>query len=218
MLISRPVINREGRMLRGAPIMEIEEYKSLVDRCARLRLDYIIPNGSPVHARILIAKLFETARQSVSIVSGELIDATKDGQDIYGYADVVSSAAAFLRREGTKLNIVLERGIDRGDQNRFLSAVAGDPERKGEIVVFPNTQAVNSTFTPHLLITDASAYRLELDNKSVEAVANFGDIGGGEMVGQLFDKLRAYVSELKKPSLHLLPGAKLATELATAAA
>jgi hypothetical protein len=197
-------------MAREAATMDIERYKLLVDRCARERLDYIISNGSPMHARVLIAKLFDTARQSASIVSGQLIDATSDGAEVYGYNEVIASAFQFLRRAGTKLQIILEQPIHLQLENRFLKAVVDDVDRKGSVVIYPATAAVNITRTPHLMVTDALAYRLELDNKDVQAFANFGDNAGAASVINLFNSLEGYVQQIGKHCLTFLPGQRLA--------
>jgi hypothetical protein len=189
-----------------AKIVDIERYKLLVDRCARERLDYVISNGSPEHARILIAKLFDTARQVASIVSGQLIDSTEKGVEIYAYNEVIACASQFLRREGTKLKIVLEEAIHLQLENRFVKTIVNDSDRKGTVVIYPATEAVNATRTPHLMVTDALGYRLELDNKKVEAFANFGDDRGAESVIVLFKKLEDYVRQLKKSCLTFAPG------------
>ena len=197
-------------MADEALAMDIEEYKLLVDRCARERLNRIIPNGSPIHARILIAKLFETARHTAVLVSGQLMDTTKDGDEVYGYKDVITAAVQFLRRQGSKCQIILEEPIDMGVRNRFLRATINDNDRKGEIVIYPKTEAVTVTSTPHLMVNDALAYRLELDNKKIEAFANFGDERYAASVVQLFQKLESYVQQLGKRRLSFLPGQQFA--------
>jgi hypothetical protein len=187
-------------MMPGSKVVavDIEGYKTLVDRCARERLDYVIPNGSPEHARVLIAKLLETARNSAAIVSGELIDTTGTGVEVYGFADVVTSAQNFLRRQGSKLKIILERRIDKQLENRFLAEVINDPLRKGQVAIYSDTGAVNATKTPHLMVTDALGYRLEIDNSNVEAFANFGDAPSAKEVLKLFDGLEMYIQQLGK--------------------
>jgi len=56
------------------------------------------------------------------------------------------------------------------------------------------------------MVTDALAYRLELDNKRIEAFANFGDDKGAESVIVVFNKLRDYVRQLGKVRLRFSPG------------
>lgn len=195
-----------NQMANKAKIVDIERYKLLVDRCARERLDYVISNGSPHHARILIAKLFDTARQLASIVSGELVDTTEDNVEVYGYEEVIFSALHFLRREGTKLQIILEDPINLQSDNRLLKAVINDVDRKGAVVIYPATGAVAVTRTPHIMVTDALAYRLE--TKKIEAFANFGDDKGATSVTALFNKLQDYVGQAGKKCLTFSPGQK----------
>jgi len=197
-------------MMAEASTVDIESYKALVDRCARERLDHVISNGSPVHARVLISKLFETARHGAFIVSGKLLNATESGVEVYAYPDVVRAAMGFLRRPGSSLQIILEDPIDLLMENKFLASTINDVDRKGDVIVYPGTKAVNTTRSPHLMVTDALAYRLELDNKEFEAFANFGDDATAISVQNLFKKLEGYLHQLRKPRLSFSPGQRFA--------
>jgi hypothetical protein len=187
------------------PVVSIDQYKELVDRCARERLDYIISNGLPSHARVLIAKLFETARQSVSIVSRHLTDVTGANEDIYGDPNVIAQAVQFLRREGTRLEIILDEAVHFGTKNRFLHTVIGDEGRKGDVVLYPDTGIIKNNKTPHFMVTDALAYRFEIDDKRVTALANFGDKRTATLLQALFHDTREYVCALDKKDLRFGP-------------
>lgn len=193
-----------------APTMEIARFRELVDRCARTRLDCVIPNGSPVHARILIAKLFETALQHVAIVSGHLTDRTSDGEDIYGDADVVTSARHFLCRPNSQLEIVLDTTVDRGTSNRFLVEVVNDPSRLGVVTLFDATNAISKMHSPHFMVTDALAYRHEMSPAGIQALANFGDEKRAKLLQSLFDNLKRLLKSSSKVPLVFSPNVRFA--------
>jgi hypothetical protein len=195
-------------MQEASAAVDIHTYKQLVDRCARERLDQVIPNSSAEHARVLIIKLFETARQRAVIISGRLVDTTPDGCEVYGFKEVVDSARQFLKRHGTNLEIILEDPIDLGDKNRFLKTIVDDRERQGSVTIHPETGCVSSTRTPHMMASDALAYRMELDNEKVQAFANFGDSTAANLALEMFSDLETYVRSLKKKHFTFSPGQK----------
>ncbi len=180
--------------------LSLDAYRAIVNRCARERLNYPIANGSPFHARILISKLFEVATSRVAIITGALRVVDRHGTEIYGYKDVIETAKAFLRKPDTELSIIVQGGtIDGGSQNVFLRALADDPQRLGRVeTIVPNSDALGIG-VPHLMVVDASAYRMETaeaaanEHEEIEAIANFGD---RELSGRLqvyFDELAAYL-------------------------
>lgn len=195
--------------------LSLAKYIELVDRCARKRLDYPIPNESPQHARVLIAKLFETARRSVVIVSGQLTDKTSNGIDVYGEKTLVANAKNFLRRPNSKLQIVLVNPIHLGEENRLLKAVTNDRERKGELILFPGKNSKRSgkrtnerSALPHFMVTDALAYRYEQDDQRIKAVANFGDPKTASKLRELFEEIVEYISSERAQQFTFEPGDK----------
>jgi hypothetical protein len=198
---------------------ELQKYKELVDRCARDRLDFPIPNGSPSHARILIAKLFETAQSEVCILSGQLTDVTKLGIPIYGHEDVLDNARQFLRQVGSNLHIVVQKPVHHGDNNQLLRCVIEDHDRKGEVVLYHCDKQTNNTDPPHFMVTDALAFRFEtgdtkitLDSADapVTAIANFGDGKSAKTLRKGFRAIAEHLSE-KRREHRFPPGAKFQT-------
>ncbi len=162
---------------------DLNKYIELVDVCARERIDFRIPNGSPKHARVLISKLFETARQEVLLVSGRLTDITEKNEsdpdmsevEIYGHAPLINNARSFLKRSGSTLRIIVMQPVHLGNANRFLKGLINDPERQGEVSLYNADSDTVATKPPHFVVTDALAFRYETDDENVVAVANFGD-------------------------------------------
>jgi hypothetical protein len=187
--------------------VSLETYRDLVKICATRRLNCPIANGSALHARILITKLFEVAEKEVVIVSGSLRDKTASGVDVYGYPPVISAAKSFLADPGTQLNIVLQHGVlDCGDKNRMLTALVNDPERLGTITLTIPTLGVLDSSVPHFMIADGSAYRMETGADAapgverLTAVANFGDDKTSADLRTFFDEVSEFLATLLPPA------------------
>ncbi|GEM_PF-1724538 len=188
--------------------IDIRTYTELVASCARDRLNYPIPNGDPTHARILITKLFETARQDVRLLSGMLTDRTTPGIDIYGHPDLIDNAKRFLRRPNSTLRIIIEKPIHLHMENRFLTGVVTDNARVGDIFLYFGQRLVDQLRIPHFLATDALAYRFELDDEKVKAVANFGDFRTAKRLFEVFDRLATFIGS-RNMHRRFAPGAEL---------
>ncbi|HEX4301781.1 MAG TPA: hypothetical protein VHZ78_03250 [Rhizomicrobium sp.] len=189
--------------------LEISRYEELVDLCARERLNQAIPNGSIAHARVLIGKLFETARKSAVIVSDCLTDRNDEQEEVYADAAVVARARDFLRRPGTCLKIMLESAPHNGVNNGFLKPVVEDKFRKGEVVVYLNSGLVSQGLASHFMANDAQAYRRQIKDKKFEAVANFGDFKTAQLLGTLFEEAELYAKQKSVPRHSFNAGAKL---------
>lgn len=194
---------------------DIKKYMELVAKCARNRLDHPIPNGSPAHARILIAKLFETARDNVCLLSGRLTDATETGEDVYGEENLIEQALRFLRRKGTRLRIILQSdALHKGADNRLLRKLVEDPRREGQIELYSGSELLKDVEMPHFMVTDALAYRFENDDTKTTAVANFGDADTAKTLRLYFRSVAEYLETnpaMDKNSIkRYAPGAVLA--------
>lgn len=197
-------------------IVPLRVYQELVDRCARDRLDLPIANGSAFHARILIAKLFEIAKEEVQIVSGKLTDTSAKGVDVYGHQPVIDQAKRFLSSPGTVLSIVLQDGrIDQGNDNRFLKQLMTDPARNGTIQVYAPPADIVDSATPHFMVADGGAYRLETakdadpKEEAIKAIANFGDLLSGRELAALFTDVQSILEEEEPgvvPTFVIAPG------------
>ena len=184
-----------------SPSISLGEYQKLVDFCATHRLNQPISNGSALHARILIEKLFEIAKGHVQLVSGSLTEVTSAGVDVYSYSPVIERAKSFLSTPGATLSIIVQSGsISSGDENKFLSELRNDPARMGSIdVIVPKPKLLGQS-APHFMVADGAAYRLETgsdalpQSESTAAVANFGDIKSASALVGLFNGLLSFLS------------------------
>jgi hypothetical protein len=177
-------------------------YQALVDRCARERLNLDIANGSALHARILIDKLFEIARANVFLVSGTVRETSGRGVEIYAHQKVIDSAKRFLALAESRLDIVVQSGeIDNGNGNRFLRSVINEPSRCGTVSLYlPDAGVLPENRTPHFMVSDRSAYRFETgkdanpENEKITAVANFGDVPKAQILASIFDDIVALLN------------------------
>lgn len=195
--------NKEEKLNKYSPLVSIDTYKALVDRCAKERLDYPIANGSAFHARILIAKLFEIAKKEVLLVTGHLRVQCQNGIDVYGYRDVIARAKNFLSDPSAKLKIVVQSGeVDGGDNNRFLKEIINNECRNGIVKLgIPTANALDSDF-PHFMVADGAAYRIEtgsdahLDHENITAIANFGDAPTAVNLRDFYTEVTSFLDEV----------------------
>jgi hypothetical protein len=182
--------------------LPVETYRLLVDQCAMHRFNYPIANGSPIHARILIAKLFEIAESEVVIVSGCLTHKSETGHDVYGHEPVVNAAKKFLSDPNAQLSIILQQGeMQDGDDNRFFHSVVNDPKRCGILTITTPPKGTLGTEIPHFMIADRASYRLETGSEAINkktdtmtAVANFGDQVTAADLRGYFDEVIDFIS------------------------
>lgn len=178
--------------------MSLAQYQRLVNRCASLRLDQSIANGSPRHAQILISKLFEVANHDVAIVSGALTNSVT-GIDIYGDPTVIRNAKAFVENPAATLRIVLESGeIDGGEENRFAREVIDHPGRNAPVVMFRPKDMAFEPRLPHFMVCDREFYRVETKPDETEAYANFGDSNAATGLRDFFDEITEFISDTAK--------------------
>ena len=187
-------------------IMSLGSYQALVDKCASERLDHPIANGSALHAKILISKLFEIAKSEVLLISGSLRIANEAGIEIYGFDSVIKNALSFLAKPNTKFSVIVQTGaIDKDNKNRFLSALIDDEKRKGSIDLLVPPKSIFDFSVPHFMVSDGSAYRLEtgedahtkLSANSITAVANFGDKQTAKDLKEYFSELAQFLVKEK---------------------
>ena len=189
-------MSSSGQATSHSPV-RIDRYIAIVNMCADTHADKDIANGNALHARYLIEKLFRVANSSVGIITGCLRQSDPDGVAIYAHPPVIEAAREFLRKEGSKLTIVVQSGeVDGGqDENAFVKAVAADTGRAGEFeILVARPGSIDDA--PHCMIADKSAYRLELGaagDDNIAAIANFGNPGVAASLADYFRDVVAYL-------------------------
>lgn len=162
------------------------DYEELVNRCASGRLDLVITNGSAVHARYLIKKLFDVAEQEVVIYSGDLAprrNCDDKEAELFAWPELVSSAKRFVAKKGAVLKIVMQHPCDTS-KHPFIAAIT-DNERQAEVSIYtPNSEDTLSDISDHFMVVDKRAFRLEEDDHNVTATGNFN---GPDVAKKLHD-------------------------------
>lgn len=166
-----------------------EAYFDYVDGMIDQSKNDIFSNGKAWHAAYLIFKFLQRATKHIRIFSGTLVRTAPQGVAIYSEPEIIDAACAFLTREGSKLQIVLEKDIDApgNDPNehplvRAITRSNDDGLLRGtlEIRRLPD-DAVGSLrdrgALHHLMLVDQCGWRIEIDPNpdNVKAVVNAGD-------------------------------------------
>ncbi len=165
-------------------IMQLEDYYKIVDNAAEKSEDFAIPNRDVRHASYLAKTLFHHAQQEVCIFTGSLFD------EYYGRDDIKSEAANFLRKSPfTKIRVAFQVG-PAGEvvSGRFLKYIMADSERKGTIELYDATK-VTPSVTNHFIVSDAKAYRFELNHDEFRAEANFGNAKNAKILAGVFEAI-----------------------------
>lgn len=171
----------EDKNLPGSAVKDhgMEEYRTLVERCRRLRLESMISNASSNHASILFENLFAAA---CDIPAGEerAVRLRTHTAAAEFYDRYCTEAKAVMDR-GVKVSVLLDDDAALETPNAFLQEVIG--HQNGE------ARAVNSTDPVwRYMIVGNSAYRVEVNADNYEAVANFNDPSLGAFLTHKFNR------------------------------
>ena len=188
-------------------------YFEMVDEFAKIRKDKDISNGKAEHAAYLIAKLIEVAESTVKLYSDRLIRTVKGEERDNGNTDVhlyrnesvLNNVRDFLSREGTRLDIVVENGIENLNEHQLLSLVRKmkrEKSLKGQFTlkkIEPEVKEYleNNNFGMHFMVSDDSAFRMEINDSptNYQAIANFGNKEFSKKLGTTFENIHFKFAE-----------------------
>lgn len=166
-----------------------EAYFDYVDGMIDQSKNDIFSNGKAWHAAYLIFKFLQRATTHIRIFSGTLVQTAPQGVAIYSEPKIIDAACDFLMREGSKLQIVLEKDIDAPGRDpanhplvRAIKRSNDDGSLRGtlEIRRLPD-DAVGSLrergALHHMMLVDECGWRIEIDPNpdDLKAVVNAGD-------------------------------------------
>ncbi|MCW2390953.1 hypothetical protein [Sphingobium sp. B11D3A] len=148
--------------------MNLEDYRSHIDRLIREQTGQPVLNGSHGHASILIERMFANASSSVRILTRRF------DPRIYGTSETVEQAELFLGQRDRKAYILVEEY----EESEFTSHPFF--ERLSKHVGLGNLEVrqVNPELTDKIAINfavmDDTGWRIEKDKTKAVAVAAFG--------------------------------------------
>jgi hypothetical protein len=154
----------------------MQEYKNLVERCRKGRLNQVIKNDSISHAGILFDNLFAAAEALPEGEPKEIKVQCHEALSIF-YQRYLSAAKNLLD-SGTKIRLLVADRNVNPNSNAFLNLVSN--HKNGEV----RRLGAGANSAINFVVVGNSAYRLEGDQKTVSAVANFNDpISSGVLSG-----------------------------------
>lgn len=169
-----------------------EEYCKLVDECVTNKSDATIANGKPEHARYLIKSLFDQASNQIKLYTGNLAIEANNGNGsipVYGWDILIQSVIDFLSDKKGKLSIVVQKNLDSGKEHPLIKEIkSANLENQVDIRTVSDNSDYNG-LNSHFLVADNSAYRLEIDEEKIRAIANFNDSKMSSRLNGVFDVL-----------------------------
>jgi hypothetical protein len=163
------------------------EYKKIIDECAKNRENFIIYNGSPLHAAYLLSKFFEYGAEKVKIFSGRLYEG------VYGANELIEKAIDFLKKDGTTLEIIFQNSNFKKEipQHRLLRRIYEEfGDKMPNKLKIWDASSIHIEKLHHFALMDEQAFRLETDHQKRKAIANFGDKKTAEVLGKVFEVLK----------------------------
>lgn len=149
---------------------DVTEYRSIIERFARERIDQRVPNGLPEHAAILLETMFANASAEIRIFTGEL-------GSVYGGERLIDTAKQFLSKPYSSLRILVQKGQTPqwAGQHPLLRGLSELPVPHGKVIVQQAAGGYADGKAHHFAVMDNDGYRFELEHDTCKAIANFNE-------------------------------------------
>lgn len=155
------------------------EYRQLVEKCRKYRLDQVITNASASHAGVLFENLFIAAK---SIPEGQPKEIRiQCGESLAPVFKNFTAVATEVMNAGVKIRLLIDSHDVLRAGNGFVRAILA--HKNGDVRSLSTAADRSIRFA----VVGASAYRFENDHNTVEAVANFNDPAVSAQLIELFD-------------------------------
>jgi hypothetical protein len=155
------------------------EYRQLVEKCRKQRLDQVITNASASHAGVLFENLFIAAK---TIPDGQQKEVRiQCGETLAPVFKNFASVATEVMNLGVKIRLLIDSHDILRAGDGFVRAILA--HKCGDVRALSSTADRSIRFAT----VGTSAYRLENDHSTVEAVANFNDPAVSAQLIELFD-------------------------------
>lgn len=171
---------------------QMMEYRTLVETCRKRRLDSKISNSSPIHAGILIENLLQAALD-IPDEEAQFVRLRSRTVDADFYSPHQLAILQVMDR-GVKVRVLLEDAHALETANGFLRTVV-EHEHGDARVVRPGSETLL-----RFIVVGSSAYRVETNSDTFEAIGNFNDQVLGCYLTQRFDTKWALADNLPIPA------------------
>jgi hypothetical protein len=159
---------------------DLAEYRARVEAARLSGSRDTIHNSSDRHAAVLIEQLFLAAENNVRILCRQL------NIGVYGSAPVLAAASLFIRREGVRMQIIVQdSAVLDFEKHPFLK----------EFGALPNVEirTLDEAVDPGIdfFVADGNAYRFEPDPTSTVARASFNRPAMASVLVKIFNEARS---------------------------
>jgi len=173
--------------------MNLDDYRSHIDRLIREKSDETVLNGSHAHASIIMERMFANANNCVNILSRTL------DPRIYGTYETIEQARLMLGDQSRSIHILVEDfDHEAMGENPFFMKTQRHTAR-GNLHVRQLALALKPHVGVNFATLDDYGYRLEEDKSTAVAVANFGDRVFVQAIRSFFDDLWARSTPVSIP-------------------
>lgn len=199
-----------GPLSKQAAAEDDRAYFRLIDDALKYKANRKIKNTKPSHTVYILNKFFLCARRDVRIYTGRL-SRSIGALRAYADPDIVGSAIEFLRREDSRLSIVIlgEPDVDPGQpigSHPLLAAISQADGIRGSVRVARGDPSEWKEFPYHFMIMDSEAVRIEFDGNCTDAAARFGDAHFTGRLVRVFDELARSGTPLFRTGATNVPG------------
>jgi len=199
-----------GPLSKQAAAEDDPAYFRLIDDALKYRANRKIKNTKPAHTVYILNKFFSCARRNVRIYTGRL-SRSVGALRAYADPDIVRSAVEFLRREDSRLSIIIlgEPDVDPGQpigSHPLLAAISEADGIRGTVRVVRGNTSEWDEFPYHFMIMDSEAVRIEFDGNCTDAAARFGDAHFAGRLVRIFDELEQSGTPLFRTEAANAPG------------
>lgn len=158
------------------------DYKIFVESLAKSGIDQVFFNSGPIHAAIVMSRIFKYSQEKVDIYCGGFTGTVSNDEQY------LKHLSQFLERGG-KLRVLAEKDLSKAGGNeifRVLKKHRSSVEmRRAEIkVIFKSTNE-----PVHFAVGDDRMLRLETGTADYTAEVNFGDPQKAKSLENLFDRV-----------------------------
>lgn len=156
------------------------DYKAYVESLARNGQDKVFFNSGPIHAAIVMSRIFKYSNDTVKIFCG-------------GFTGTVSNDDQYLKHlqmfldRGGKLKILAEKDLSNAGTSQIFDILRKHPSSVEMYRAQNNVIDTTTKESVHFAIGDEKMLRLETGTNDYTAEVNFGNPEKAKVLSNLFE-------------------------------